>query len=285
MVTLSSSDTTEATVPATVTILANQTSANFDVIAVNDSFPDGNKTATITASAADATTPTFDVTVQDDGDVLQNNLMLTEVLSQQAAAGVSDFWELTNISGSAVSIAGYSWHDSGRSAATAASYALPVGSSIAPGESVIFTTISPTAFRTWWGISNSVQVFQTVGAPGLGQDDGVSFFDNGGNEIFFFSYAAAGFTKADGNPSTGTHAGPSAGAPTETRIHRLGAKFRHINTTLHLCHGEQLGWHRFCCQRPRHRFSWRHGWRSERSTLAMPPSMKATAAPRLSRLM
>jgi uncharacterized protein YjiK len=62
-----------------------------------------------------------------------------------------------------------------------------------------------------------VQVFQSTGAPGLGQDDGISFFDEGQNEIFFFSYAAGGFTKADGNPSTGTHAGPSAGASTETQ--------------------------------------------------------------------
>ncbi len=217
LVNLSSSDTTEATVPATVTILDGQASAPFNVTAVDDSFPDGSKIATITASASGATAGTFDVTVTDDGDVLVTNVMLTEVLSQQAAAGVSDFWELTNMGASSVSLAGYSWHDSGRSAATAATYALPPGSSIAPGESVIFTTITPAAFRTWWGISNSVQVFQTVGAPGLGQNDGVSFFDNGGNEIFFFNYAAGGFTKADGNPSTGGHAGSSAGASTETQ--------------------------------------------------------------------
>ncbi|WP_170267079.1 lamin tail domain-containing protein [Brevifollis gellanilyticus] len=217
VVNLSSSDTTEATVPASVTIPIGSASTTFNITAVNDSFPDGNKTVTLTASATDATAGTTTLTVQDDGDVAQNNLMLTEVLSQQAASGVSDFWELTNISGSAVSLAGYSWHDSGHSASTAATYALPPGSSIAPGESVIFTTISPSAFRTWWGISNAVQVFQTTGAPGLGQDDGVSFFDEGGNEIFFFNYAAGGFTKADGSASTGTHSGPSAGAATETQ--------------------------------------------------------------------
>jgi len=217
VIALSSSDTTEATVPATVTILASQTSATFNVTAVDDTAPDGNRTATITATAPGANAPTFEVTVLDDGDVAQNNLMLTEVLSQQDAAGVNDFWELTNISASTVSLAGYSWHDNGRSAAAAAAYALPGGSSIAPGESVIFTTLSPSAFRTWWGISSSVQVFQTAGAPGLGQNDGVSLFDAGGNEVFFFSYAGGGFTKEDGSPSTGTHAGPSAGAATETQ--------------------------------------------------------------------
>ncbi len=217
VVNLSSSDTTEATVPSTITIPANQTSATFQVTAVNDSFPDGDKLVTITASATDATVATFDITVQDDGDVLQNNLLLTEVQSQQAAAGVDDFWELTNISAAPVSLAGYSWHDSGRSAAAAAAYKLPAGSTIAPGESVIFTTMTPTAFRAWWGISNTVQVFQTVGSPGLGQGDGVALFDEGGNELFYFSYAAGGFTRADGSPSTGGHAGPSAGASTATQ--------------------------------------------------------------------
>ncbi|MBL9182606.1 MAG: lamin tail domain-containing protein [Verrucomicrobiaceae bacterium] len=217
VVTLNSSDITEATVPATVTILANQTSATFDVTAVDDSFPDGDKAVMITATATGATSPTFNLTVQDDSDVVETSFMLTEVLSQQAATGVNDFWELTNISGSTKDISGYSWHDSGRSAAAAAAYKLPSGSSISPGESVIFTAMDPAAFRAWWGISNTVQVFQSIGAPGLGQNDGVSFFDSGGNELFFFSYAAAGFTKADGNPSTGTHAGPSAGAATETQ--------------------------------------------------------------------
>jgi 2',3'-cyclic-nucleotide 2'-phosphodiesterase (5'-nucleotidase family)/uncharacterized protein YjiK len=217
VVNLSSGDTTEATVPATVTILAGQLSANFDVTAVDDTFPDGNKTVTITATATDATAPTTQVTVQDDGDVLDTSFLLTEVLSQQAASGVNDFWELTNVSSVTKDISGYSWHDSGRSASAAAAYKLPAGSTIAAGESVIFTTLTPAAFRTWWGIPNSVQVFQTVGAPGLGQNDGVSFFDSGRNELFFFNYAAGGFTRGDGNASTGGHAGPSAGAATETQ--------------------------------------------------------------------
>ena len=215
VVSLSSSDVTEAVVPATVTIPANQTSADFNITAVDDSFPDGNKAVTITASAVDATAGTTTLTVEDDGDVFVNKFLLTEVLSQQNAAGVNDFWELTNISAGPVSLAGYSWHDSGRSAATAATYALPAGSSIAAGESVIFTTMTPAAFRTWWNIPGTVLVFQTTGAPGLGQNDGISFFDNTQNEIFYFSYAAGGFTKSDGNPSTGTHSGPSAGASLE----------------------------------------------------------------------
>jgi len=217
LVTLSSSDATEATVPVSVTIPMGSATASFDITAVNDNFPDGNKSAIITASATGATSGTTTLTVNDDGDVYLQKLLLTEVLSQQSAAGVNDFWELTNISAGTVSLEGYSWHDNGRSASAAQAYKLPAGSSIAPGESVIFCNLAPAAFRTWWNIPNSVQVFQSTGAPGLGQNDGISFFDEGQNEIFFFSYAAGGFTKADGNPSTGTHAGPSAGASTETQ--------------------------------------------------------------------
>lgn len=217
VVTLSSSDTTEATVPASVTIAAGQASATFNVTAVDDSFPDGPQNVTITASATGATPATFEITVQDDGDVVQNNLMLTEVQSQQAASRVNDYWELTNFGSSAVSLAGYSWHDSGRSASAAAAYKLPAGSSIAPGESVIFTTITPAAFRAWWGVSSSVQVFQTVGAPGLGQGDGVALYDDGGNELFYFSYAAGGGKKADGTDSTGGHAGRSAGGSADSQ--------------------------------------------------------------------
>ena len=51
VVTLSSSDTSEATAPTTVSILANQSSANFRVDAVDDSILDGVQNVSITASA------------------------------------------------------------------------------------------------------------------------------------------------------------------------------------------------------------------------------------------
>lgn len=219
VVSLSSSDTTEATVPASVTILANQTLATFDVTAVNDTAPDGSQSVTITATATGANAPTANVTVQDDGDVAETAFLLTEVQSNQSAGkptGADDYWELTNIGSTTKDISGYTWHDSGRSAAAGAAYKLPSGTTIAAGESVIFTNMAPAAFRAWWGLSNAVQVFQGAG-PGLGQNDGVSFFDAGGNEIFFFSYAAAGFTKADGSASTGGHAGPSAGGSADSQ--------------------------------------------------------------------
>jgi uncharacterized protein YjiK len=218
VVTLSSSDTTEATVPATVTILANQPSATFNVTAVDDSFPDGDKVAIITASAPDATAGTANVTVTDDGDVLATNLMLTEVYSTKSATApptADDFWELTNFGASSVSLTGYSWHDSGRSPASAVAF--PAGSAIAAGESVIITSMAAADFRAWWGLSNSVQVFTTTGAPGLGKGDGVSLFEPGKNELFFLSYAGGGFLLENGSPSTAVseHTGLAGGGATE----------------------------------------------------------------------
>ena len=52
VVALASSDTSEATVPTSVTILAGQTSATFAVAAVNDGVTDGTQNLTLVASAA-----------------------------------------------------------------------------------------------------------------------------------------------------------------------------------------------------------------------------------------
>jgi uncharacterized protein YjiK len=226
VVNLSSSDPTEATVPATVTILADQTSADFPIAAVDDTFPDGDKTATITAAASGATSGTFNLTIQDDGDVLDTSFMLTEVQSNQSSGkptGAEDYWEMTNTSGVSRDISGYSWHDSGHSGSTAANYKLPTGTTIAAGESVIFTAMASADFRAWWNIPNTVQVFQSSGAPGLGKGDGVSFFDPQQNELFFFSYAIGGFTKEDGTPAVGEsptasgHAGIAAGGTADSQ--------------------------------------------------------------------
>ena len=65
-VSLSSSDTTEATVPATVVIAANVTSAVFNVTAVNDAVLDDRVTVTITASAMGHVDATDTVEVIND---------------------------------------------------------------------------------------------------------------------------------------------------------------------------------------------------------------------------
>jgi len=66
VVALASDDTTEATVPASVTILSGNAYADFDIDAVDDAAFDGDQTVTITATAAGYLDGTDTVVVTDD---------------------------------------------------------------------------------------------------------------------------------------------------------------------------------------------------------------------------
>ncbi|MCA9245846.1 MAG: hypothetical protein KDA42_01995 [Planctomycetales bacterium] len=83
VVTLASSDTSEATVPATVTILDGQSTATFDVDAQDDGDIDGTQTVTISASAAG-----FD-TGQDSLDVIDNEAAPVVAILDNSQAGFS----------------------------------------------------------------------------------------------------------------------------------------------------------------------------------------------------
>ena len=65
-VTLASNDTSEATVPATVTVPAGQASATFIVTAVDDSVGDGTQHVVVTASAAGFPNASAELDVTDD---------------------------------------------------------------------------------------------------------------------------------------------------------------------------------------------------------------------------
>lgn len=65
-VSLVSADLTAATVPATVTIPAGQTTATFAITPVDDTEIDGSQSATLTATADGYTTGTLNLTVTDD---------------------------------------------------------------------------------------------------------------------------------------------------------------------------------------------------------------------------
>ena len=135
-------------------------------------------------------------------------LLLTEIQSDGAAS----YWELTNTGNHSISLANFKWNDNAQTVTNA--IVIPAGSSIAPGESVIFTGIAAADFHTLWGIPDSVKVFTAPSVPGLDQNDGVSFYDASDTEVFFFSYGMGGFTRSNGSPAHGGHAGISAGGAT-----------------------------------------------------------------------
>ncbi len=66
LVNLTSSNTSKLTLPATVTVPANQPSANFDLTVVNNTLLDGTTAVTVNAVAAAITATTATVSVQDN---------------------------------------------------------------------------------------------------------------------------------------------------------------------------------------------------------------------------
>jgi len=213
-VTLTSSDLTALTVPATVTMGMGVDAVSFSVTAVDDYMADGSQVARVTATAAGHSAAFQEVVVEDDGDALPPLLLLTEVQSAQSAgapAGVADYFEITHFGDRVVSLEGYTWSDGGQDFAAAQAWAIAGGASIAPGETVVITAAAPGVFRAWWGLADSVKVYQTPGAPNLGQNGSITLYTNFGLEVFQFGYGPGAFTRQLGFPSSGGHAGISGG--------------------------------------------------------------------------
>lgn len=85
-VTLTSSDPTAATVPSSVTILANETSTTFQITPVDDAVEDGPQTTLITASASGIGSGTKSFTVQDN-ETATLTLSLPASVTEGGAAG------------------------------------------------------------------------------------------------------------------------------------------------------------------------------------------------------
>ncbi len=160
--------------------------------------------------------PTLILTFAALANAAHGQLLLTEVQSNQAASGAGDFWELTNMGSAAVDISGYRWTDyTGGNSFSLNAIPVPNGTSIAAGESIVFTHASEANFRTWWGASlpASARVFASgTTNPGLGAGDGVTFYNSAGATVFAFTYGAGGFVRSDGNSVVANaHAGAAAG--------------------------------------------------------------------------
>mgnify|MGYP001608611834 FL=1 len=106
VVSLLSSDVTEATLPASVTIAANEASATFNIETVDDGTPDGNQNVTVTASAA-GFNPAVGTLVVTDRDL--PDLLITE-LSVPAEGPTDGLFDVTyRLVNQGLSVASGSW--------------------------------------------------------------------------------------------------------------------------------------------------------------------------------
>ena len=147
-----------------------------------------------------------------------SDLVISEIQSDQANTTTGgDYWELTNNGTTSVDLGNWKWNDSARTVTGAV--VIPAGTTIAAGESIIFTAVAPATFRSWWGIPASVQVINGTGTvPGLGQGDAVTLYNSAGTEILYLSYAAGGFTRSSGAAAAGGHAGVSGGGTSKLAL-------------------------------------------------------------------
>jgi hypothetical protein len=106
VVSLQSSDLSEATVPPTVTIPAGQTSATFNLNTVQDNQPDGNQTVTISASAA-GFTGSADTMVVSDIDL--PDLVVSRISLPDSADTESYFNVTYRVSNQGLGPAGTNW--------------------------------------------------------------------------------------------------------------------------------------------------------------------------------
>jgi len=117
-------------------------------------------------------------------------LAITEVMTGEANKNYPDWFELHNYGASSIDLTGYSWNDDSHGGFSGADTASFTGVTIAAGETIILTEQSagyvtmPSDFRTWWGISPSIQVIILNPAdPGLGK---------GGDSVRLWSTNVAG---------------------------------------------------------------------------------------------
>ncbi|MHC5916452.1 MAG: Calx-beta domain-containing protein, partial [Nostoc sp.] len=96
VITLASSDTTEATVPQTVTIPVNKTSVTFTLTGVTDNLRDSSQTAIITASAIGfkSGTNTIVISNNDLPDLVVSNIVAPS--TAQSGQTIDITWTLTN---------------------------------------------------------------------------------------------------------------------------------------------------------------------------------------------
>jgi hypothetical protein len=113
-------------------------------------------------------------------------LRITEYLYDSADG---EFVEFTNVGDAAADLTGWSFDDDSNAAGTVA---LGAFGAVQPGESVLLTDRTPTAFRAAWNLCSGVKVIGGSSA-GLGRADQINLYDAGGTRIDRLTYGDEAF--------------------------------------------------------------------------------------------
>lgn len=147
-VALSSSDSTEAVVPAGITIPSGAQSATFIIAAVNDGIADSNQTATVTASASGHQSASRSITIAD-GIVMTLTRSPAEVAEDGSSNLIYTFRRAGNTSTAVTAsftVGGTATYSSDYSQSGATSFSSSSGTvQFSSGQTVKTVTIDPSA--------------------------------------------------------------------------------------------------------------------------------------------
>jgi hypothetical protein len=202
VVTLLSSDPSEAAVEPSVTIPAGESGVTFPVDAINDGWNDGVQMVTISATASLFTATAESITVNDEGDPAAS-LVVNEVHAtgrgdanadgSNANFSEDEFVEIVNVSNAAINLSGWTLRDAaGMSDNVQIRHTFPADSYLNPGAAmVIFGGGAPAtghtaAFGSAWIIKANGNVVNGLSLNDSG--DVVSLRDNNGVEMAGTAY-------------------------------------------------------------------------------------------------
>jgi hypothetical protein len=86
-----------------------------------------------------------------------------------------EFFEITNLGAATVDVSTWSYNDNNTN--DPHNFGPELGS-IAAGESVVFTQMTPDNFRSYWGLSTSVRVFSYLQLSNLGNADTINIYNS-----------------------------------------------------------------------------------------------------------
>lgn len=86
-----------------------------------------------------------------------------------------EFFEITNLGGSAVDISGWVYDDD--KAGDAHAFGSLFGS-LGAGESLVFTEMAAEDFRSFWNLGASAKIYSIAGLSNLGKNDTINIFDS-----------------------------------------------------------------------------------------------------------